>query len=51
MLAKNTSFRDFFSTWIGAKLLRTFFGEKTEILLVSIVSQLSVFMAQILWSA
>lgn len=48
MPAKNTSFRYFFSTWVGAELLCTFFGEKIEILLVSIMSQLSIFMTLIL---
>lgn len=41
----------FFSTWIGAELLCTFFGETTEILLVSTMSQLSIFMTLALWSA
>lgn len=48
MPSKNTSFRYFFSTWVGAELLCTFFGEKIEILLVSIMSQLSIFMTSIL---
>lgn len=48
MPAKNTSFRYFFPTWVGAELLCTFFGEKIEILLVSIMSQLSIFMTSIL---
>jgi hypothetical protein len=43
MHTKNTSFRDTFPTWLRAELLCTFFGEKTEILLVSIMIQLSIY--------
>lgn len=42
---------EIFFTWTGAELLRTFFGETTETLLVSRMSQLSIFTTGASWSA